>query len=179
MQIYCLRKHAFIDRKGWSIQSYKGGDIEYDEYDDSQAYYIFTLHEDFVTGCVRLRPSTSPTLMSGSFAWLKKQVKSNDFNFKITWEASRFFITPAKCLIGRRDRIDTRTRALFISMIEFGVNLEFEGYEVVVDEVMLRILRRSRWPVNILSSGIGNMGEKIYYGILPCDLKILNDVASF
>lgn len=175
-EIYRSRKEIFIDRKSWDIGSYKGGDFECDRYDDEEAYYIYILNERCVTGCVRLRPSSSPTLMTGALKWLKEPVENEVSKLGPTWEASRFFITQVKSFCREKGTVDRRTHALFILMIEFGMAKNFENYEVVVDAVMMRILRMCGWPIYVMNSGLGSLSEKVYYGLLPCDLKALNKV---
>jgi len=168
-QIYRSRKEVFIDRKQWKVESYEGGDIESDEYDDCKAYYLCTLSGSSITGCVRLRPSTSPTLMIGPFKWLKESIAPSELYNDITWEASRFFITPGRLGSAEQGRFDRRTHALFLSMIEFGMTAGISDYEVVVDAMMARILRMSGWPLRVLSSGVVSLNEKVYYGLLPCN----------
>lgn len=168
-QIYQSRKEIFIDKKQWSIDSYNDGDIEFDEYDDGESYYICAFHNSNVTGCVRLRPSTAPTLMTGPFKWLKEPVEFRENNSKTIWEASRFFITPDRLHHFKNKRFDRRTHALFLCMIEFGMKFNLSSYEVVVDAMMIRILRMSGWPLKVLNSDIVSKNEKIYYGLLPCN----------
>ncbi|MBT2800524.1 hypothetical protein J7J49_04210 [Halomonas sp. ISL-56] len=175
-QIFSFRKKVFVDRNNWKIESYKGGVIECDEYDDDDAKYIYIASSDCILGCVRLRPSTSPTLLTGPFKWLKESSKSWQVQTEDTWEASRFFITQHSKKCYEQGGIDRRTYALFISMIQFGVISGFAYYEVVVDEKMARILRRSGWTLEVLNKGVGNKNEIIYYGLLPCDSKIFEHI---
>ncbi|WP_430886829.1 acyl-homoserine-lactone synthase [Halomonas llamarensis] len=95
---------------------------------------------------------------------------------KYTWEASRFFITPDKFHFYDKRSIDIRTHALFISMIDFGMERGIASYEVVVDEMMVRILRMCGWPLNVLNTGTGSLSEKVYYGNLPCCSKALEKI---
>ena len=50
------------------------------------------------------------------------------------------------------------------------------SYEVVVDEMMRRVLRMCGWPLNVLNSGFGSLSEKVYYGNLPCCQKAVEDI---
>ncbi|AQU81285.1 MULTISPECIES: acyl-homoserine-lactone synthase [unclassified Halomonas] len=175
-EIYRSRKNIFIERKKWDIESYKGGDLECDQYDEDDSYYIYILDKSDISGCVRLRPSTSPTLMTGSLKRLKNPLFFKAKNSKSMWEASRFFITQDSVTNDKIGGIDTRTYALFISMIEFSMVKGFMSYEVVVDAMMMRILRQCGWPLKIISSDIGSLNEKIYYGTLQCNIKTLNNI---
>lgn len=170
LEIYSLRKKAFIDRRGWDIQSYDGSDFELDRYDNDQSYYLFSWDEG-VTGCVRLRPSRHPTLTADSFWHIKKVAKAID-DLDSTWEASRFFVAPKSDNlnpIGKTSGgIDNRTLALFMGMLQFGNIKNIQAYEVVTDAMMFRVLRRCGWNLEICSTGFGSKGEKIYYGLLHC-----------
>ncbi|TMU17803.1 hypothetical protein E0L35_21110 [Halomonas sp. ATBC28] len=175
-KIFELRKKVFIDRRKWDIESYTGGNLEYDEYDNDEAYYIYLLINNCISGCVRLRPSTSPTLMTGALKWLKESSQFDESQLENSWEASRFFITPDKINFGAKKSFDVRIYALFISMIDFGLNRGVVNYEVVVDEMMRRVLRMCGWPLNVLNSGFGSLSEKVYYGNLPCCQKAVKDI---
>lgn len=171
-QIFISRKKTFIDRRQWDIVSYDGGDHEIDQYDDPDSYYIYSIYNRTVTGCVRLRPSSAPTLMTGPLKWLKDPINFSEKETGAIWEASRFFITPSKnenTMSG--GGIDIRTLVLFLSMIEFGIERKISHYEVVVDAIMARILRRSGWKLKILNYGEGSLNERIYYGLLPCSTE--------
>lgn len=171
-QIFRFRKNVFVDRRGWDISSYSGGEVEVDEYDDRESYYVCAVDGCDIIGCVRLRPSTSPNLLSGDFREMKASAGRLAVDESKSWEASRFFITPLGSMYMRGDKgVDRRTVALFLSMIEFGLEKGIEGYEVVVDALMNRLLRRVGWRISTLGSSTGTLGERIYYGLLPCNEK--------
>ncbi|PMR78710.1 acyl-homoserine-lactone synthase [Billgrantia endophytica] len=168
-KIYRSRKNAFIDRRKWDIESYDGGDLECDKYDNHDSVYLYTLNASSVTSCVRLRPSTVPTLLSGPLKWLKAPSTLQETETTSVWEASRFFITPINEGTSRtKGTIDVRTVILFLGMIEFGLAKEIDKFEVVVDALMARIVRRSGWKLDVLDAGTGTSHETIYYGLLDC-----------
>ncbi|MDR8367962.1 acyl-homoserine-lactone synthase [Pseudomonas sp. JL3] len=168
-QILFIRKIAFIDRKKWDIESYCGSDYESDEYDNSDAIYIYSHHGELVTGCVRLRPSSKPTLISGALSFLLTTGKTRPHS-KHCWEATRFALSTDKSSSGKltKANIDFRTAALFLSMIKFANQQNVHTYEVVVDTMMEKILRRSGWAVDRRNVALGTKGEKIIYGTLAC-----------
>lgn len=169
-QIFRFRKSVFVDRRGWDISSYKGGEVEVDEYDDDESYYVCAVDEDAIAGCVRLRSSVSPNLLSGYFREVKAAAGHAVVDESKFWEASRFFITPSEGMKMRGNKgVDRRTIALFLGMIDFGLEKGVEGYEVVVDALMDRLLRRVGWRISTLGSSDGTLGERIYYGLLPCN----------
>lgn len=166
-KIFRMRKEVFIDRRKWSIESYEGGVVERDEYDNEEAYYLCAYLDKKFAGCVRLRPSSSATLLTGPLKWLKEPVDFIPATI-IKWEASRFFITKNNKNNEDEQGVDRRTQALFLGMIQFARANGFENYEVVVDALMARLLRVCGWPLCILNTGVGTLDEKIYYGLLHC-----------
>ncbi|SCX85995.1 acyl-homoserine-lactone synthase [Pseudomonas sp. NFACC37-1] len=178
-QILSIRKLAFIDRKKWDIESYQGSDYEWDEYDDPDAIYIYAHENDRVTGCVRLRPSSKPTLMSGPLSFILPTEKTRP-HLGHCWEATRFALSANNFPTGKltRANVDIRTAALFLSMIKFAQQQKFHAYEIVVDTLMEKILKRSGWPIERLNTSLGSKGEHIIYGTLPCTLKTYNEVLS-
>ncbi|WP_413791417.1 MULTISPECIES: acyl-homoserine-lactone synthase [unclassified Pseudomonas] len=178
-QILSIRKLAFIDRKKWDIESYQGSDYEWDEYDDSDAIYIYAHQNDRVTGCVRLRPSSKPTLMSGPLSFILPAEETRPCLDKC-WEATRFALSDDNFVTGKLTRasVDIRTAALFLSMIKFAQQQKIHTYEIVVDTLMEKILKRSGWAVERLNTALGSKGESIIYGTLPCTLNAYEEVLS-
>ncbi|MCI0997904.1 acyl-homoserine-lactone synthase [Pseudomonas corrugata] len=168
-QILAIRKTAFIDRKKWDIESYQGTDYEWDEYDDPDAFYIYTHTHERVTGCVRLRPSNKPTLMSGALSFILPEGNIRPHS-NHCWEATRFALSADKASAGEvtQANIDVRTVALFLSMIKFAQLQNIDTYEIVVDTMMEKILKRSGWTVARHNTALGSKGETIIYGTLPC-----------
>ncbi|KOY00815.1 acyl-homoserine-lactone synthase [Pseudomonas nunensis] len=176
-QILSIRKVAFIDRKKWDIESYQGSDYESDEYDDTDAIYIYSHQRDRVTGCVRLRPSSKPTLISGALSFMLTTDKTRP-NTKHCWEATRFALAANDNCMGElnKSNIDFRTAAIFLSMIKFAFKQNVHTYEVVVDAMMEKILKRSGWTVNRRNIAQGTKGEKVIYGTLPCTTSVFKEV---
>ncbi|NUT84389.1 MULTISPECIES: acyl-homoserine-lactone synthase [Pseudomonas] len=178
-QILSIRKLAFIDRKKWDIESYQGSDYEWDEYDDPDAMYIYAHENDRVTGCVRLRPSSKPTLMSGALSFILPTEKNRP-NLDHCWEATRFALSTDSSSTGKltRANVDIRTAALFLSMIKFAQQQKIHTYEIVIDTLMEKILKRSGWAIERLNTASGSKGEHVIYGTLPCTLKTYEEVLS-
>ncbi|WHS62779.1 acyl-homoserine-lactone synthase [Pseudomonas sp. G2-4] len=178
-QILSIRKLAFIDRKKWDIESYQGSDYEWDEYDDPDAIYIYAHTHDRVTGCVRLRPSNKPTLMSGSLSFILPTDKPRPC-LQHCWEATRFALSTDSFATGEltQANVDIRTAALFLSMIKFAQQQNIHTYEIVVDTMMEKILKRSGWTVERRNIALGSKGEKIIYGTLPCTFTTYEEVLS-
>jgi acyl homoserine lactone synthase len=178
-QILSIRKLAFIDRKKWDIESYQGSDYEWDEYDDPDATYIYAHQNERVTGCVRLRPSSKPTLMDGPLSFILPTSAARP-RLDNCWEATRFALSADESISGRltQANVDIRTAALFLSMIKFAQQQKIYNYEIVVDTLMERILKRSGWAVDRLNTALGSKGESIIYGTLPCSFKTYENILN-
>lgn len=178
-QILSIRKLAFIDRKKWDIESYQGSDYEWDEYDDPDAIYIYAHENDRVTGCVRLRPSNKPTLMTGPLSFILPTEKIRP-HLDHCWEATRFALSTNNSSTGKltRANVDIRTAALFLSMIKFAQQQKIHAYEIVVDTLMEKILKRSGWAIERLNTALGSKGERIIYGTLPCTFRTYEEVLN-
>ncbi|AHL36890.1 hypothetical protein CD58_16045 [Pseudomonas brassicacearum] len=178
-QILSIRKLAFIDRKKWDIESYQGSAYEWDEYDDLDAIYIYAHINDRVTGCVRLRPSNKPTLMNGALSFILPTDQPRPCS-RYCWEATRFALSTDSFTTGEltQANVDIRTAALFLSMIKFAQQQNIHLYEIVVDTMMEKILKRSGWTVDRRNIALGSKGEKIIYGTLPCSYATYEEVLS-
>jgi acyl homoserine lactone synthase len=176
-QILSIRKAAFIDRRQWDIKSYAGSDYEYDEYDDDDALYIYSHKGPQVTGCVRLRPSYKPTLICGALSFMINDDLSRPNLFEC-WEATRFALlsTPASRNDFSKTKVDFRTAALFMAMLQFARTQEVTTYEVIVDTMMEKVLRRSGWPVERRNVAAGSKGETVIYGTLGCTSDIYDNM---
>ncbi|MCH4813326.1 MULTISPECIES: acyl-homoserine-lactone synthase [Vreelandella] len=176
-EMLMARKRIFIDHKKWNMDSYVGGYKEMDMYDDKDAYYIYYWKNSLI-GSVRLRKSSSPTLLSGPFKYLKDMVKNNNIYDDNMWEASRFFIVKEGYSddVKKIHGLSHYTLSLFIGMIIFGVKNNVSYFEVVVDVLMARVLKRAGWELTVLSESYGSNNDIIYYGILDCNDAILDDI---
>ncbi|CEP35303.1 MULTISPECIES: acyl-homoserine-lactone synthase [Halomonas] len=170
-QLYKLRKHVFIDRLKWNIVSYNGGNSEKDEYDNSDSYYIYTMSDGILSGCVRLRSSSKATLFTGALSYVRPSYLEPSIS-AVTWEASRFCLKKysASNSSPHRNRfgIDLRTISIFKSMVEFGINNEISQYEAAIVPAMSRVLRQSGWEHRMLNKDVAAFGEPILYVLLPC-----------
>ena len=176
-QILAIRKSAFIDRKKWDIESYRGSNYEWDEYDDADAVYIYSIQHQQVTGCVRLRPSSKPTLMTGPLRFILPTQKSGRRSTYLL-EATRFALFADRSITCELTQasVDIRTAALFLTMLKFAQHQDIEAYEVVVDTSMAKILKRSGWNIERHNTALGSKGETIIYGTLPCSIETYEGV---
>lgn len=173
-EIYTVRKEAFVDRRGWDIPTYDGGEWERDQYDDSSSIYIVVETEEHIQGCVRVRPSLIPNVTRGIVSELSLQ--EDYFLAKVgngqVWEASRFALkTTRNSSFVRVDGVDIRTVLLFGEMLNLALQSNISCYEVIVDGLMKKVLSRARWDLDIVHKGRGSKNESVYYGLLGCSEK--------
>ncbi|QQO20596.1 GNAT family N-acetyltransferase [Bradyrhizobium diazoefficiens] len=143
-EMHRLRYRVFKERLQWDVQV--SGEMEIDEFDAlDPVYLIQRANDNRVQGCVRLLPSTGPTMLRESFPIL---LAGNSFRASpAVWESSRFSLDNAN---GARDAIHGlagATYELFAGMIEFGLSRRLTDIVTVTDARMERILRRAGWPL--------------------------------
>ena len=140
-EMHRLRYRVFKERLDWDVRF--SGDMEIDEFDALRpAYLIQRGNDNSVQGCVRLLPSTGPTMLRDTFPVLLNGATAPAS--PTIWESSRF------ALDLHRDSHATRglaiaTYELFAGMIEFGLSRQLTEIVTVTDARMERILRRAGW----------------------------------
>ncbi|MPZ33067.1 MAG: GNAT family N-acetyltransferase [Rhodospirillales bacterium] len=148
-EMHRLRYRVFKERLGWDVQT--SGDMEIDEFDALHpAYLLQPAADGQVQGCVRLLPTTGPTMLRDRFpVLLDGQSAPHD---PAVWESSRFALdVPAMAPKGSAG-LAQATYELFAGMIEFGLARALRRIVTVTDVRMERILRRAGWPLERLAS---------------------------
>lgn len=151
-EMHRLRCRVFRERLDWDVQI--SGGMEIDEFDAlCPSYLIQRAPSGRVQGCVRLLPTTGPTMLRNTFPLLLNNVPAPDS--PAIWESSRFALDldpdtrePARSLA-------PATYELFAGMVEFGLSRRLTDIVTVTDTRMERILRRAGWPLKRL----GNPGR--------------------
>lgn len=142
-----LRYRVFKQRLDWNVQT--SGDMEVDEFDALGPCYLLQRSGDgAVTGCVRLLPTTGPTMLSDTFGALLDSAAAPASPH--IWESSRFGLDPDHASLPASQGIAKATYELFAGMIEFGLSRELTDIVTVTDVLMERILRRASWPLRRL-----------------------------
>ena len=118
-EMYRLRYRVFKERLGWDVQT--GGDLEVDEFDALQPVYLIQRSSDYrVQGCVRLLPSTGPTMLRETFPVLLEE--GSVLADPTIWESSRFALDVDSNARGTIHGLTGATYELFAGMIEFGLS---------------------------------------------------------
>ncbi|WP_409187890.1 acyl-homoserine-lactone synthase [Bradyrhizobium sp. RDM4] len=154
-EMHRLRYRVFKERLAWDVQF--SGDMEIDEFDAFHpAYLIQRASDNRVQGCVRLLPSTGPTMLRDTFPLLLdgSPAPANP----AIWESSRFALDLQHDTPKVTHGLATATYELFAGMIEFGLSRQLTEIVTVTDARMERILRREKWPLRRIGAprALGN-----------------------
>lgn len=148
LDMHRLRCRVFRERLNWAVEIKDG--MEIDEFDSLEPVYLLSRNGAQLQGCVRLLPTSGPTMMGKVFSHLldgRPMVQAPDI-----WESSRFALDlPPQ--VERRDRgLAEATFELFAGMIEFGISRRLTEIVTVTDVRIERILQRADWPLTRLGS---------------------------
>jgi acyl homoserine lactone synthase len=143
-EIHRLRQRVFNERLGWDVQV--SGDMEIDEFDALHpAYLLQRGGNGRIQGCVRLLPSTGPTMLRDTFPVLLDGASAPSSS--TIWESSRFALDVDTDAPKAAHGLASATYELFAGMIEFGLSRRLTDIVTVTDVRMERILRRAGWPL--------------------------------
>jgi N-acyl-L-homoserine lactone synthetase len=143
-EMHRLRYRVFKERLDWDVQF--SGDMEIDEFDVLHpAYLIQRARDNRVQGCVRLLPSTGPTMLRDTFPVLLDGTPAP--TSPVIWESSRFALDLPPDTPKATHGLATATYELFAGMIEFGLSRQLAEIVTVTDARMERILRRAGWSL--------------------------------
>ena len=142
-EMYRLRRRVFKDRLDWSVSV--SGDLELDVYDTLNPTYLIAMSGDVVIGCVRLLPTTGPTMLGDTFpVLLGGQAPPRSDR---TLESSRFCVDTQLAAGIADNGLNRATFTLFAAMIESLRAAAADSIVTVTDTRMERILRRASWPL--------------------------------
>jgi N-acyl-L-homoserine lactone synthetase len=147
--MFRLRRRVFKDRLDWDVSSADG--MEIDVFDAIGPTYLLALAEgDDVVGCVRLLPTTGPTMLGNAFpSLLNGQSPPSDPGI---FESSRFCVDTDRCPGTPGGGLSRTTFLLFAAMIEYLCSVQARSIVTVTDLRMERILRRAGWPLERIAA---------------------------
>jgi acyl homoserine lactone synthase len=147
--MFRLRRRVFKDRLDWTVSV--SGDLELDVYDALNPTYLVLLSgEREVVGCVRLLPTTGPTMLADTFPQLLTGLNPPRSNRIL--ESSRFCVDTRLAAEPAGNGLARATFMLFAAMIESLGLLDADSIVTVTDTRMERILRRAGWPLERLAA---------------------------
>ncbi|EIG61312.1 acyl-homoserine-lactone synthase [Bradyrhizobium sp. WSM1253] len=143
-EMHRLRYRVFKQRLQWDVQV--GGDMEVDEFDVLRPVHLLHRSADGrIQGCVRLLPSTGPTMLRDTFSILLDEQPAPRIDR--IWESSRFALDVPPGAPKASGGLAAATYELFAGMVEFGLSIRLTEIVTVTDARMERILRRAGWPL--------------------------------
>jgi acyl homoserine lactone synthase len=143
-EMHHLRYRVFKERLDWDVDFSDG--MEIDEFDALRPVYLIQrANDNRVQGCVRLLPSTGPTMLRDTFPVLLDGSPAPAS--PAIWESSRFALDLPPDTPKAARGLATATYELFAGMIEFGLSRQLSEIVTVTDVRMERILRRAGWPL--------------------------------
>ncbi|SDS80987.1 acyl-homoserine-lactone synthase [Bradyrhizobium canariense] len=143
-EMHRLRQRVFKERLAWDVQV--SGELEIDEFDALHpAYLLQRANNGRIQGCVRLLPSTGPTMLRDTFPVLLNGGATPASS--TVWESSRFALDIHGDAPKAQHGLASATYELFAGMIEFGLSRQLTEIVTVTDARMERILRRAGWPL--------------------------------
>jgi len=146
--MFRLRRRVFKERLDWTVSV--SGDLELDVYDAlNPTYLVMVSGGREVVGCVRLLPTTGPTMLADTFPQL---LSGQDLTRSSRiLESSRFCVDTTLASQAAGNGLNRATSILFAAMIESLGLLEADSIVTVTDTRMERILRRAGWPLERLA----------------------------
>jgi N-acyl-L-homoserine lactone synthetase len=142
-EMYQLRYRIFRDRLGWAIPV--SGDMQVDSFDACYPVYLLQRgDDDQLQGCVRLLPTTGPTMLRDVFPGLLGGQPAPAS--EAIWEASRFGFDFAANHLRSAAGFARATYELAAGMLEFGLLYRLTDIVGVIDTRLERILSRGHWP---------------------------------
>jgi acyl homoserine lactone synthase len=162
-EMFRLRTRQFRDRLGWDVTVKDGW--EYDRYDDMNPLYLVSKdkHSGQVAGCLRLLPTTGPTMMRDVFD--KYFDEPFAFESPLVWECTRFALEPA--IATNRftpTRLCLTTFELMLGIGEIGMMAGIEHVIGIFDRNMIRIYRRTGVSPEIIARSDKLSTGPIYFG---------------
>jgi acyl homoserine lactone synthase len=169
-EMFRLRARIFHDRLKWDVHVVDGK--ERDKYDDQAPVYIIHTDEQQreVKGCLRLLPTTGPTLLADCFA--DTVPDAAHLSSPTIWEGTRFCLSEA---VLDRESQDGLLFASTVMITALGELAVYAGIESVVgnfDAAMLRLYRRLGCDFEILGS-TWKYGQPVYLGLFPMSKPLL------
>jgi acyl homoserine lactone synthase len=150
-ETFRLRRHVFKERLDWEVSVTDGLEIDvYDAFDPT--HLVLTINGYDAVGCVRLLPTTGPTMLANTFAMLLSGLEP-PCNVSII-ESSRFCVDTKRLTELAENGLRRATFVLFAGMIEQARAIGAQRIVTVTDTRMERVLRRAGWPLERIAPPI-------------------------
>ncbi len=147
-EMHRLRYRVFKERLNWDVEV--SGDMEIDRFDALDPVYLICKSQDGrIQGCVRLLPTTGPTMLGETFpALLGGEPLPRD---PLIWESSRFCLDLAVHSPKAVRGVSQGFCELCSGMIEFGLSRALTHIVTVTDSRVERLAKIAGWPLERVS----------------------------
>jgi N-acyl-L-homoserine lactone synthetase len=144
------RKTIFIDRLKWPLPAM--GDLEYDQFDHDEAYYLIAFDEaGRQLGSTRMIPTTAPYLLGDVFPHLCAEGAPRS---EKVWEFTRMYAAPD---IADKSEVLSIFGLLSCAVMEMGLIMGAEKLVVLITTLLLQETIAGGWDIrpmgNIQGSG--------------------------
>ena len=171
-EMFRLRARIFHDRLKWDVRIADGK--ERDRYDDQGPVYVIYTDDNGseVKGCLRLLPTTGPTLAADVFSdTLPDAVHMSS---PTIWECSRFCLDE-KILTSGIEGIVFASRVLIAALGDVAIRAGIESVIGNFDASKLRLYRRIGCEVEVVGS-TSRYGRPVYLGLHPISETVVKRV---
>ncbi len=127
-------------------------------------------------GCVRLLPTTGPTMLRDTFPeLLQGTAMPSD---PAVWETSRFALDVREASPLGAGGVAILTYELFAGVVEFGLARNIREIVTVTDARMERVLRRANWSLRRIGDSMQIGDTRALAGFLEISREVLNRLRS-
>lgn len=174
-EMHRLRFRVFKQRLDWDVATTR--QMERDEYDELNPVYLLQRSDKGeLAGCVRLLPTTGPTMLRDTFSILlhggPMPCQSG------IWETSRFALDQRHVASVGAGGVATATYELLVGLLEFGLANGIRQIVTVTDARMERILRRADWRLQRLGEPVVIGDTRALAGTVDLSIDILQRLRS-
>ena len=147
-EMHRLRYRVFKERLNWDVEV--SGDMEIDRFDALDPVYLICKGQDgHIRGCVRLLPTTGPTMLGETFPAVLGGEPMPQSPF--VWESSRFCLDLAVQSPKAVRGVSQGFCELCSGMIEFGLSRDLTHIVTLTDLRVERLARAAGWPFERVS----------------------------
>jgi N-acyl-L-homoserine lactone synthetase len=171
-EMFRLRARAFRNGLGWDVQVADGKG--HDKYDDEAPVYLIYSDDETreVKGCLRLLPTTGPTVLADFFPDTLPQAVH--LSAPSIWECTRFCLDD-RILSRGNQAVYFASAVLIAALGDLAIKAGIESILGNFDPTMLRLYRRIGCQVDVLGSAQRH-GQPIYLGLFPVSKPMLRRV---
>jgi acyl homoserine lactone synthase len=161
-KMFELRRRVFDNRDN---DAPAADNLEFDVYDLLNPTYLLAMsEEECLVGCVRLLPTTGPTMLRDNFA---ARLETNQIPSGPTILESSRFCVATKCASDLDcNGLSSAAYVLFAAIIETMWNLSAQSIVMVTDTRPENGLNRAGWPMRRLASPQLSGGTMVVPGLL-------------